>query len=131
MRYRELQKKVASLRERGLVEQILKLNSSQEVLAKAYRDYLSREERNQVSNNPLLIIWLVAVFLAAAIILVCLTSILAAVTIKSFIRISQYLVHKVLCDRIIIRLRDKLRSIFVWQGLMTEPKYTPRHKPLQ
>ena len=53
MNYRQLQTELKTLQEKGLVAQSLRLNALRKVLAKTYQDYLIKQERQQILNNPL------------------------------------------------------------------------------
>ena len=70
MNYKQLQTELKTLREKGLVAQSLRLNAPRKVLAKTYQDYLIKQERQQILNNPLLIIWSVVMCLGLLIALI-------------------------------------------------------------
>ncbi len=68
--YRQLQTELKTLQKEGLVDSQIKLNASKEVLEKTYQKYFSRQERQQIFNNPLLVIWVVMICLTLALALV-------------------------------------------------------------
>ena len=72
MNYRQLQTELKTLQQKGLVAQSLRLNAPRKILAKTYHDYLIKQERKQILNNPLLVVWSVLMCLGLLIALMLL-----------------------------------------------------------
>lgn len=77
MNYKQLQTELKALRERGLVDPNLKLNAPSQVLAKAYIECEGKQEREQVLNSPILVVWVAIACLSLLIGIVCLSLVLA------------------------------------------------------
>lgn len=128
MNYRQLQIEMGSLRTQGLVRQDLKLNASQKVLAEVYQNYLNQKEKEQILNNPLLVIWLIAMSLAVTVILICLALILIIIIVRNILKINKYMTTKLFDNYKVIKLRNKLLVTINIQKILINCTFKSLHK---
>ncbi len=104
--YRQLQTELKTLRDKGLVEQDLKLNAPKEELVRIYQDCLNRQERKQTLDSPLLIVWLVAMCLGLGVGLIWLGLKVMIMMVKATGKLDSMLANLPVWTDVIMKLQN-------------------------